>query len=131
LISVGEAIHLIEKPDHREHFSEAFNVKSQPLHGGGVRINSVGAAVGNGDRQGDDFLGEQVDLPGLHDRLEPGPTKLQVFRVRGQGAPDVGDAIDLLGRFNVIEDCSNLRMIAIFIHQFHSAHILLILKCWD
>jgi len=36
LVSVGEAIHLIEKAHDGQHFSQTFGIESQPLHGGRV-----------------------------------------------------------------------------------------------
>ena len=89
-----------------------------------MRVNSVGTAVGDGDGQGDDLLGEQIDLAGPHDGFESRPAKLQVFRMRGQGPPDVGYPVDFLGGFDVLENRSDLGVIGVFVDQFHGAHIL-------
>ena len=74
MVGIGETIHLVEQPDHGQHFSQGFRIEPEPLHGGGVRVDSVRATVGHGDRKRDDLLGQQIDLSRLHDGLEPGPT---------------------------------------------------------
>src|SRR5439155_6455212 len=72
--------------------------------------------------QSNDLLGQQVDLARLHNRLESGPAKLQVFRMRRQGSPDVRNTVNSLGGLNVLEDRSNLGMVGILVHQFYGAH---------
>jgi hypothetical protein len=74
LVGIGETIHLVKQPDHGQHFSQGLRIESEPLHGGGVRVDSVRATVGHGDRERDDLLGQQVDLSWPHDGLEPSPT---------------------------------------------------------
>ena len=66
LIRIGQAVGAVKHVDHRNQFGHSFIVQSEPLHGGTVGVNSVGAVVGDGNRQGDDFLGQQVELAGLH-----------------------------------------------------------------
>jgi hypothetical protein len=122
LVSVRQAIHLVEKADYSQDFSQAFIVQPQPLHGGGVRVDSVRAAVGNRDSQSNDFLGQQVDFAGPHDGLEPAPTKLQVLGVSRQGPPDIRHPLDFLGGLDVLENGSDCGIIGFFIHEFHGAH---------
>ncbi len=46
LISIGETVHQIEQADDGQHLAQTLIVQTQPLHGGGVRVNSVAAIVG-------------------------------------------------------------------------------------
>src|SRR5437762_10268299 len=87
-----------------------------------MRINSIRTAVSDRYCQSNDLLGQQVDLARLHDSLEPSPAKLQMFWVRRQRPPNVGNTVNLLGGSDVLEDRSNFRMIGIFVNQFHGAH---------
>ena len=69
LIGVSKAIGAIEDVHDRDDFGNTRIVQPEPLHGGAVGVNSVGAVIGDGHRQGDDFLGQRVKFPGFHDGL--------------------------------------------------------------
>lgn len=130
LIRISQPIHLVKQPNYGQHFSQTFVVKPQPLHGGGVRVNSVRTTVGDGDSQRDDLFGQQVNFAWPHDRLEPGPAQLQVFRVSRQRPPDIRDAVDFLGGHNVVKDSPDFWMIGVFVHEFHGAHFILPMKIY-
>jgi len=49
--------------------------------------------IGRRHGQGDDLLGQQIDLARLHDGFEARPAQLEMFRMAGQCAPDIRDAI--------------------------------------
>ena len=73
LVGVSQAVHQVEQADDGQHFAQSFAVQPQPLHGGGVRVDSVAAIVRRRHGQGDDLLGQQIDLARLHDGLEARP----------------------------------------------------------
>ncbi len=91
-----------------------------------MRIDSVRATVRDRNSQGDNLFGQQVDLPRPHDRFQASPTKLQVLGMRRQSAPDIGDPVDLFGRFDIREDCSDLGILTVFVYEFHRAHYLIL-----
>jgi len=116
LVSIREPVHLVEQSNDRKEFAQPFLVESQPLHGGSVGVDSVRAAVGHGDCQRDNLLGQQVKLTGAHDCLEARPAQLEVFGVRREGTPDVGNSVDFLRGLDVVENRSDFRVIGIFVH---------------
>ena len=69
LIGIGQAVGAVKHIHHGDQFCYALVVKSEPLHGGTVGVDSVSAVVGDGRRQGDDFLGQRVELAGFHHRF--------------------------------------------------------------
>jgi hypothetical protein len=75
LVGVGEAVHQVEQPDDGQHFAQTLIVQTQPLHGGGVRVNSVATVVRRRHGQGDDLLGQEIDFARLHDGLEARPAQ--------------------------------------------------------
>ena len=66
LICIGQAVGAVKYIHNGDQFGDAFIVQSEPLHGGTVGVNSVGAVVGDGHRQGDDLLGQGIELAGFH-----------------------------------------------------------------
>src|SRR5262249_49288563 len=122
LIGIGQPVHLIIQPDHGQDFTEGLVVQAEFLHRGSVAVDAVGAAVGRGHGQRDDLLGEQVDLAGLHDGLEPGPAQFEVLGMRREGAPDVGYPVDVLRRLDVCKHALDDRVRVVLVHQFHSRH---------
>ena len=66
LIRIGQAVGAAKYIHHGDKLCDGFIVQSEPLHGGTVGVNSVSAVVGNGHRQGDDFLGQRIELAGFH-----------------------------------------------------------------
>src|SRR4051794_41009884 len=43
LQGIGELVHLVVKPDDRQHLPEAFRIESQFLHGGRVAVDAIAA----------------------------------------------------------------------------------------
>ncbi len=75
LVGISEAVHQVEQADDGQDFAQALVVQTQPLHGGRVGINSVTAIVGRRYGQGDDLLGQQIDLARTHDGFEARPAE--------------------------------------------------------
>lgn len=107
LISIREPVRAVEDGDHGHQFAKPFVVEAEFFHRGGVRIDAVPAAVRRGDCQRDHFLGQRIELAGSHRRFEPQPGLFQQRRMRGQGLPEVGDEIDVLGLLDVLEDLAD------------------------
>jgi hypothetical protein len=76
LVGVGDPVGPVEDVHHGDDLADRLVVQSEPLHGGAVGVDSVLAVVRDGHRQGDDLLGQKIELPGLHDRLEFLPRRL-------------------------------------------------------
>src|SRR5262249_55111138 len=45
LVAVGQLVHQVEEPHHRQHLAEPLVVQPEPLHGGGVAVDSVASSV--------------------------------------------------------------------------------------
>lgn len=104
LVGIRHAVEPIEEIGHRDHLTQSFVIQAQPQHGGGMGVDSIGAAIGDGDGQSDDLLGEQIQLPRTHDGLELVPGHLEMIGTGGQGAPDIGHDVDALGLLDILED---------------------------
>lgn len=102
LVSVRDAVGAAEDVHHRDDLADGHVVQPEPLHGGAVGVDSVLAVVGDRDRQGDDLLGQQVELARFHNCLKLLPGGLQVVRVDRQRLPEVGHEVDLLGGHDVL-----------------------------
>src|SRR5262249_13676000 len=70
----------------------------------------------------DDLLGEEIDLARLHDRFEPRPAQLQMFRVGCQRPPNVWYPVDPLGRLDVLKDRANSRVAGILVDELDGTH---------
>ena len=57
LICIGQAVGAVKHIHHGNKFCNRFIIQSEPLHGGAVRINSVGTVVSDGHRQCNDLFG--------------------------------------------------------------------------
>src|SRR5690348_10351978 len=75
LIGVREFVHAVEQAYNCQNFAEARVVQPELLDRGRVRVDAVDAPVRGRDRQGDDLLGERIDLAGPHDGLQPRPAQ--------------------------------------------------------
>jgi len=84
LIGIGETVGAVEHIHYGDQFGDGLIVQPEPLHGGTVGVDSVGAVVGNGHRQGDDLLGQDIELAGFHHRFQFMPGGLQVIRIVGR-----------------------------------------------
>jgi hypothetical protein len=78
--------------------------------------------VGNRYGQGNDLFGQQIQLAGLHDCFEARPAKFQVIGMTGQSTPDVWDALDFLGRLDILKDPADLGVVGIFFHKTNGTH---------
>ena len=67
LIGIGQAVGAVEHIHHGDQLGHSLVVQSEPLHGGTVGVDSVGAVVGDRDGQGDHLLGQHIQFAGLHD----------------------------------------------------------------
>jgi hypothetical protein len=65
-------------------------------------VDSVLAVVGNRDSQGDDLLGAQIELAGLHDGLQLLPDGFQVIRVDRKRLPEVRNKIYPFDRLDIV-----------------------------
>ena len=60
LVCIGKAVGAVKHIHHGNDLGHTRIVKSEPLHGGAVGMDSVGTVIGDGYRQCDDLFGEQV-----------------------------------------------------------------------
>lgn len=122
LVGVGEAVHQVEQADDGQHLAQTLIIQTQPLHGGGVRIDSVTAIVGRRYGQGDDLLGQQIYFARPHDGLETRPAETQMLGMGSQSPPDIGHTVDFLCLLDVPEHFLHDRMRIILIDEFHCRH---------
>ena len=69
LVGIGQAVGAVKHIHHGDDLSHCLIVQSEPLHGGAVGVDSVGAVVGDGYRQRNDLFGQRVEFTGFHDGL--------------------------------------------------------------
>lgn len=122
LQAIGDAVGGVEEIHHCHDLDDGCVVQSQPLDRGRVRVDSIGAAVGRRNCQGNDLFGAQVELATQHHRFVLVPGGFQVVGESRHGAPVVGDKINSAGALKILEDLFNFPRCFCFADQTNGGH---------
>ncbi len=77
LESICELIGFVEQPNDCKELSVGFVIQPKPLHGGGMGVYSVIAAVRDADCKGHHLLGQRIEFSRSHDLLQFPPHLIQ------------------------------------------------------